>query len=307
MIDVTPDLPGAARPAASWSSGTAVWSARTAALRTTGLPVHVVPTRAPLAAQQSKDSNMGRLAGKVALITGAGKGIGREAALLFAREGADVVIADLDADAGEAARDAVEGLGGRALFRRTDVSNAEDVAATVAAVVERFGRIDVLYNNAGGSTPRDGTVVEASVDEFWRAISLDLFGTWLCSRFAIPEMQKTGGGSVVNMVSNVALMGIKRMSAYTAAKGGVAALTRAMAVDFAPAVRVNAIAPSVTLTDRLRRRLEFDPSVQGMAAAHLVGLAEPLDVANAALYLASEESRVVTGQILRVDSGITIT
>ena len=107
-------------------------------------------------------------------------------------------------------------------------------------------------------------------------------------------------------LSNVALMGVKRMSAYTAAKGAVASLTRAMAADFAPHVRVNAIAPSVTLTERLKKRLEHDPSVQRMAEAHLVGLAEPIDVANAALYLASDESRVVTGQIIRVDSGITI-
>lgn len=249
---------------------------------------------------------MGRLAGKVALITGAGKGIGREAALLFAREGAKVAIADIDAEAGETTLRTIESQGGAALFLCTDVTSDEAVAATVGTVVERFGRLDVLYNNAGGSTPRDATVVEAPIEEFWRAVSLDLFGTWLCSRHAIPAMLETGGGSVINAVSNVALMGIRRMSAYTAAKGGVAALTRAMAVDFAPKVRVNAIAPSVTLTDRLKKRLEFDPSVQGMAAQHLVGLAEPIDVAHAALYLASEEARVVTGQILRVDSGITI-
>ncbi len=172
--------------------------------------------------------------------------------------------------------------------------------------VKAFGRLDVLYNNAGGSTPADGTVVDASIEEFWRVINLDLFGTWLCSRSAIPEIRKSGGGCIVNTVSNVALMGIKRMSAYTAAKGAVAALTRAMAVDFAPDIRVNAIAPSVTLTDRLKKRLETDPSVQKMAEHHLVGLAEPLDVAKAALYLACDDSRMVTGQILRVDSGITI-
>jgi NAD(P)-dependent dehydrogenase (short-subunit alcohol dehydrogenase family) len=248
---------------------------------------------------------MGRLNDKVALITGAGKGIGREAARLFAREGAKVAIAEIDREAGESAREAIEQEGGEAIFVPTDVTNPQDVASTVSKVVEQFGRLNVLYNNAGGSTPRDGTVVDASLDEFWRAVNLDLYGTWLCCRFAIPELQKQGG-CVVNMVSNVALMGIKRMSAYTAAKGAVASLTRAMAADFAPHVRVNAIAPSVTLTDRLKKRLEHDPSVQRMAEAHLVGLAEPIDVANAALYLACDESRVVTGQIIRVDSGITI-
>jgi NAD(P)-dependent dehydrogenase (short-subunit alcohol dehydrogenase family) len=244
--------------------------------------------------------------GKVTLITGAGKGIGREAALLFAREGARIAIAEIDAEAGEETKQAILRQGGDASFFRTDISKAEDVAATVRQVVEHFGRIDVLYNNAGGSTPRDGTVVDASIEEFWRVINLDLFGTWLSCRFAIPEIKKAGGGCVINMVSNVALMGIKRMSAYSAAKGAVASLTRAMAVDFAPTIRVNAIAPSVTLTDRLRRRLESDPSVQKMAEQHLVGLAQPIDVANAALYLACDESRIVTGQIIRVDSGITI-
>jgi NAD(P)-dependent dehydrogenase (short-subunit alcohol dehydrogenase family) len=249
---------------------------------------------------------MGRLSGKAVMITGAGKGIGREAALLFAREGASVAIADIDAEAGDATREAIEAQGGEALFLRTDITKPEDVQGTVGKIVAKFGKINVLYNNAGGSTPRDGTVVDAPIDEFWRAINVDLFGTWLSCRFAIPEIKKAGGGVVINMVSNVALMGIAKMSAYTAAKGGIASLTRAMAVDFAPTIRVNAIAPSVTLTDRLRKRLENDPSVQKMAAAHLVGLAEPVDIAHAALYLASDESRMVTGQILRVDSGITI-
>lgn len=249
---------------------------------------------------------MGRLQGKTALITGSGSGIGRQAALLFAREGANVAIAEINAKAGEATKAAVEAAGGAAIFCPTDVSDADGVAAAVAATVARFGRLDVLYNNAGGSSPRDGSVVSATIDEFWRAIRLDLFGTWLCSRSAIPEMLKTGGGSIINTISNVALMGIKNLSAYSASKGGVASLTRAMAVDFAPHIRVNSIAPSVTLTDRLVERLKTNASVQKMAEQHLVGLGEPIDVANAALYLASDESKVVTGQIIRVDSGITI-
>ncbi len=249
---------------------------------------------------------MSRLQGKVALITGAGSGIGLQAALLFAREGASIAIAEINPETGEAARAAVEAAGGSAIFCQTDVSDEGSVNAAVAATVARFGRLNVLYNNAGGSSPHDGTVVSASIDEFWRAIRLDLFGTWLCSRAAVPEIQKAGGGSVINTISNVALMGIKNLSAYAASKGGVAALTRAMAVDFAPQIRVNAIAPSVTLTDRLVERLKTNASVQKMAEQHLVGLGEPLDVANAALYLASDESKVVTGQIIRVDSGITI-
>lgn len=197
---------------------------------------------------------MGRLSGKAALITGAGKGIGREAALLFAREGASVAIADVDAEAGDGTRGLIEGQGGKALFVQTDITKPENVQATIVKVVAKFGKIDVLYNNAGGSSPKDGTVVDASIDEFWRVINVDLFGTWLCCRFAIPEIMKSGGGCVVNMVSNVALMGIAKMSAYTTAKGGNASLTRAMAVDFAPTIRVNAIAPSGSAAETPRKR-----------------------------------------------------
>src|ERR1700756_2154439 len=120
---------------------------------------------------------MGRLSDKAALITGAGKGIGREAALLFAREGASVAILDVDAEGGEATRGQIESFGGKALFLRTDITKPEEVQSAVGKVVATFGKIDVLYNNAGGSSPKDGTVVDASIDEFWRVINVDLFGT----------------------------------------------------------------------------------------------------------------------------------
>jgi NAD(P)-dependent dehydrogenase (short-subunit alcohol dehydrogenase family) len=234
-----------------------------------------------------------KLAGKVALITGAGSGIGRQAAILFASEGARIAVAEINSDSGNETVALIRNAGGDALFCQTDVTDERSVESAVRATVERFGGLDILYNNAGGSSPRDGSVVTTPIDEFWRAIKVDLFGTWLGCRFGIPEIIKRGGGSVVNMVSNVALMGMRDMSAYSAAKGGVAALTRATAVEFGPQnVRVNAIAPSVT--------------IEALAKQHLVGLGDPLHVAHAALYLASPDSGVVTGQILAVDSGVTI-
>jgi NAD(P)-dependent dehydrogenase (short-subunit alcohol dehydrogenase family) len=248
-----------------------------------------------------------KLAGKVALITGAGSGIGRQAAILFASEGAKVAVADINADGGAETVKLVQDGGGDALFCQTDVTSEQSVENAVRAAVRRYGGLDILYNNAGGSSPHDGSVVTTPIDEFWRAIKVDLFGTWLGCRFGIPEIIKRGGGAVVNMVSNVALMGMRNMSAYTAAKGGVAALTRATAVEFGPQnVRVNAIAPSVTKTERVLSRMKTHPAIDALAKQHLVGLAEPMHIARAALYLASPDSGVVTGQILPVDSGVSI-
>ena len=173
--------------------------------------------------------------------------------------------------------------------------------------MQHFGGLHVLHNNAGGSTPQDNNVVEAPIEEFWRVIKLDLFGTFLGCRVGIPEIIRSGGGSVINMSSNVALMGIAGRDCYTAAKGGVAAMTRSMAVEFAPQrVRVNAIAPSATMTDRVRKLMAGNAAIDKLANAHLLGLIEPTDIANMALFLASDEIRMVTGQIYPVDSGVTI-
>jgi NAD(P)-dependent dehydrogenase (short-subunit alcohol dehydrogenase family) len=245
-----------------------------------------------------------RLAGKVALITGGGAGIGRATAIAFAREGALVAVAELDAAAGE---ETAHLAGNDAIALPTDVTDEASVRDAVRITVEKFGALHVLHNNAGGSTPQDNTVVEAPLEEFWRVIRLDLFGTFLGCRVGIPEIIRSGGGSVINMSSNLALMGIAGRDCYTAAKGGVAAITRSMAVEFAPQhVRVNAIAPSATMTDRVRRLMAGNPAVERLANSHLVGLIEPSDIANMALFLASDESRMVTGQVYPVDSGVTI-
>jgi NAD(P)-dependent dehydrogenase (short-subunit alcohol dehydrogenase family) len=247
---------------------------------------------------------MARLAGKVALITGGGAGIGRATAILFAREGAKVAIAEIDAAAGE---ETARLAGNGAIAIRTDVTDEASIRNAIHAAVRQFGALDILHNNAGGSTPQDGSVVDAPIEEFWRAIRLDLFGTFLGCRYGIPEIVKAGGGSVINMSSNLALMGIAGRDCYTAAKGGIAALTRSLAVEFAPQrVRVNALAPSATMTERVVRLMAGNPAVDRLAKSHLLGLIEPQDIAHAALYLASDESRMVTGQILPVDSGVTI-
>lgn len=244
---------------------------------------------------------------KVALITGAGTGIGATAAGLFARNGAKVVIAEINEEQGQAvARElAQEGLD--VLFVRTDVTDAASVQACVAKAVAHFGKLDIIYNNAGGSSMKDNDVTRVEVEEFWRAIKLDLFGTWLVCHYGIPELIKAGGGSVINATSVVALIGWPGKDAYTAAKGAISALTRSMAVEFAPhKVRVNAVAPGVTRTPRVVAQLAALETTQKLTAAHLLGMVEPIDVANAALFLASDASAKTTGQILPVDSGLTI-
>jgi NAD(P)-dependent dehydrogenase (short-subunit alcohol dehydrogenase family) len=254
---------------------------------------------------------MVRLAGKVAFITGGGGGIGRATAERFAEEGAKVLVTDIDVAAGESAAAAARAKagisGGDAQFVHCDVTERASVEKAIAQTITRFGKLDVLHNNAGGSTLQDGPVTEAPEEEFWRAVKLDLYGTFLCSKIAIPCIIKAGGGSVINMTSNVALMALPGRDCYTAAKGGVASLTRSMAVEYARyKIRVNAIAPSVTLTARVKRLLAGNKDIEKLASTHLLGLGQPIHIANMAVYLASDEAAITTGQILSVDSGVTI-
>ena len=255
---------------------------------------------------------MGRLDGKVAFITGGGGGIGRATAERFVEEGAKVVVAEINSELGEAAARSARARGGQsdgdACFLHCDVTDRASVEKAVAETVARYGKLNVLHNNAGGATPADGPVTEVAEEEFWRAIKLDVFGTFLCCKVAIPHIVAAGGGSIINMSSIVALMALPGRDCYTAAKGAISALTRSMAVEYAmQKIRVNAIAPSVTLSDRVKKMLDgSSKATEDLAAAHLLGLGQPIHIANMAVYLASDEAEITTGQVFPVDSGVTI-
>jgi NAD(P)-dependent dehydrogenase (short-subunit alcohol dehydrogenase family) len=252
--------------------------------------------------------NTGRLAGKVAYITGAGAGIGRAGAELFAHEGASVIVAEFNAESGQETVAAIRAAGGTATFVRTDVTSEDSVRESIAAALEFAGRIDVLYNNAGGSTAVDAQVTDCPADEFWRAVKLDLFGTWITCKYGIAAMMQSGGGSVINSSSVFALVGTRGKDAYTAAKGGISAITRSMAVEYAPhRIRVNAVAPAVTVTARVAGLLKSQPDVINKTGERqLLGLIDPKEVALTALYLASDESKTTTGQIFPIDGGFSI-
>ncbi len=244
---------------------------------------------------------MGRLDNKTALVTGGGNGIGKACALAYAREGASLLLIDIQRDAAGAVADAVAETGANALAVACDVTDTDAVDAAIVAGLDRFGRIDVLLNSAGGGSARDGPVTDLDLDEFWRTIRVDLYGTLLMCRRVIPEMARTGGGSIINMSSLRAVIGTRGADAYTAAKGGVLSMSRAMAVQWAEkGIRVNVLAPGVTLTERVTEFIAPDDPV---CRKSLLGLSLPCDIAELALFLASDESSRITGETIRIDGG----
>jgi NAD(P)-dependent dehydrogenase (short-subunit alcohol dehydrogenase family) len=256
-------------------------------------------------------TNSGRLAGKVAFITGAGSGIARAASRIFAREGARVVIAELKPELGRASEEAVKAAGGEAIFLETDVTREDSVRDSIAATVSRYGGLHILYNCAGGSIVQDTLLTQVDMSVWQHTISFDLLGCFLCSRHGIPEIIKSGGGAVVNMSSVAALMGFTPAHVYVAAKGGIISLTKAMACEYAQHhIRVNAICPGAVMTDRVKSRAGMPGSrVSSIFTERMKGhpyaVGEPEDIANIALFLASDESRMITGAIIAADGGLS--
>jgi len=250
-----------------------------------------------------------RLRDKVVLITGGASGMGRLAAVTFAREGARVVAVDVSAKAGDDVAGEITHHGGQALFVRGDVGQEAQVRNAVRRAVERFGRLDVLYNNAGIFPEQDGSVVDIEEAVWDQVMNVNLKGLYLCCKHGIPELIRAGGGSVINVASFVALVGCTvPQDAYTASKGGVIALTKSLAVQFGPMrIRANAIAPGPIETPLLTSWLLNNPEAKQLRLNRipLGRFGRPEDIVQMALYLASDESTWVNGSVLVVDGGIT--
>ncbi|MBO9356163.1 SDR family oxidoreductase [Bordetella petrii] len=247
----------------------------------------------------------GRLAGRAALITGAAGGIGSAAALRFSSEGARVALLDRNADELERLAERINAAGGRAIALPGDVTDDRSVQEAVVQSVAALGKVDLLFNCAGGSLAGDTAVDKVDLALWHRTLQLDLNGTMLCCRHALPAIVRAGGGTVVNMSSGAGLRGTFAGHAYTAAKGAVISLTRALAAEYAPAgVRVNAICAGRIRTERILRNQDAGrPARPEMARRYPNHEGDPADIANIALFLASHESRMITGEAIAANGG----
>ena len=249
---------------------------------------------------------MGRLDGKVCVITGAGGGMGREAAIVFTTEGAKVCVADVDLALAE---ETVSLCASESLAFAVDVADEDGVGAMCAATAERFGGIDVLYNNAGISPGDDASVLDTSVDAWQRVQDVNTKGVFLCCKHGIPYLIERGGGSVINVASFVAILGAATSQiSYTASKGAVLAMSKELGVQFArQGVRVNALCPGPVETPLLLAIFGDDPAAFARRQVHWPTgrLGKPREIVNAALFLASDESSFVTGAAFVVDGGLT--
>ncbi|MFN8520563.1 MAG: glucose 1-dehydrogenase [Chloroflexota bacterium] len=251
-----------------------------------------------------------RLADKVCVITGAGSGMGRVAASMFAAQGAKVIVADTNEAAAQETVSAVTGAGGQAAAVRADVSKESDAKAMVDAAISSFGRIDVLYNNAGIMPEADHSVIDTEVDVWDAVMAVNVRGVYLGCKHAIPHMVEQGSGSIINIASFVALLGCSvPQDAYTASKGALLSLTRSLAVQFGPkGVRTNAICPGPVETPLLMDWLLKDEAAKNLRLARNPSgrFGKPEEIVNMALYLASDESRWTNGASLVVDGGISV-
>lgn len=246
-----------------------------------------------------------RFKDKVAIVTGSGRGMGKAIALALAREGAKVVILDIDTANGKEVVREIEKGGGEAIFVKADVSKRTDVERVVQATLDRFGKIDILVNNAG---IHDGATFTEESEEMWqRLFQVNVMGTVLPSQAVVPEMMKRKKGKIVHISSKAAVVGEPYHAAYSASKGAILALTRCLAIELAPyKITVNAVCPGPTYTDMLLGATDAAQREELTASAPLGRLGQPEDIAGAVLYLASEESDWCTGQAISVDGGMSI-